>query len=477
MIRLSCLLVSLLVFSSLRAQIKNSSFETILDSNATLPRDWSINGKGYSISSDSNIHFSGRRSLMISNSDQRNEKDLADVIQYISYKTEKTKKLLISAYVKKENLVGTAELFVRLTNPITDDFISSGRKYVSEGSGDWQKINVLVITDRDVRIRINLRHHGTGTIWFDDLKMEDITGKDTTAAAPDAKELISQFIDSVKTYSLYADSINWTSLWMEVSDLSKGIKSMEEAHGILHYVLSKLTLLGDNHSHIIIDPNKGSITQASQVDELPEKPEGSYMEKNIGYIKVPAINTSDDSAGKLFANMVQQVIKDIDQKYKITGWIVDLRQNLGGSMFPMIAGLSPFLGFDTLGYFVNSKETSPWFNSKDRKNELYILKNKDSKIAVLIGPHTASSGESTAISFIGKNNTKLFGQHSAGLTTSNLTIQLRDGSQLALATDVEADRNKKIYKKGIDPDVIVKDSDDGKVDACLEAAKKWIMER
>ncbi|ATP55628.1 hypothetical protein CPT03_03665 [Pedobacter ginsengisoli] len=40
----------------------------------------------------------------------------------------------------------------------------------------------------------------------------------------------------------------------------------------------------------------------------------------------------------------------------------------------------------------------------------YKIKNKNTKIAVLIGPRTSSSGEMTAISFIGKKTTRLFGE-------------------------------------------------------------------
>jgi hypothetical protein len=478
MIKFNCLLVSIFILNSISAQIKNPGFETINDSIPTLPEDWNcVKVDGYTIASDNSIQFTGKRSIRISNSEKQNENAPANVIQYISYKTETTKKLLFSAHVKKENLNGTAWLSARLTNPVTDDFFSIARKYVSEGSGNWEKISFLVITDREVKIRINAGLQGTGTVWFDDIKLEDVTGKDTAAVDPDAKELISQFMDTVKTHSLYADSVNWKKLGMEVADLSRGIKSMEEAHGILHYILSKLALLGDNHSHIIINPNNVIVTQADQVKNLAEIPESKYLEKNIGYIKIPAFNTSNDTAGRLFADMVQQVIKSIDQKHKVTGWIVDLREDAGGSIPPMVAGLFPLLGFDTLGYFVSSGEVDPWFTSKEDWNTLYVLKNKVSRIAVLIGPNTGSSGEATAISFIGKSNTKLFGQHSAGLTTANSTFNLRDGSLLALADGVEADRNMKIYHRGIDPDVVVKDDTDKRIDACLETAKKWILEK
>lgn len=105
----------------------------------------------------------------------------------------------------------------------------------------------------------------------------------------------------------------------------------------------------------------------------------------------------------------------------------------------------------------------------------YQIKNKDSKVAVLIGPRTSSSGEMTTISFIGKAHTKLFGEPTGGYTTANRGFKLADGSYLYLASSYTADRNKKEYRGKIQPDVLIKPSGDG--DEVLKAAVKWLSEK
>ena len=40
------------------------------------------------------------------------------------------------------------------------------------------------------------------------------------------------------------------------------------------------------------------------------------------------------------------------------GWIVDLRGNFGGNMWPMLLSVEPLIGNGTLGYFVVSHELS-----------------------------------------------------------------------------------------------------------------------
>ena len=102
----------------------------------------------------------------------------------------------------------------------------------------------------------------------------------------------------------------------------------------------------------------------------------------------------------------------------------------------------------------------------------YQLKNKNNKIAVLIGPRTGSSGEMTAITFIGQKNTKLFGEPSGGYITANQMFKLSDGSNLLLATSYVADRNQKKYIDRIYPDVVVK-AIAGK-DEALQIANEWL---
>jgi carboxyl-terminal processing protease len=91
-----------------------------------------------------------------------------------------------------------------------------------------------------------------------------------------------------------------------------------------------------------------------------------------------------------------------------------------------------------------------------------------------VGSATASSGEMTAISFIGKKNTRLFGQPTAGYVTSNSSISLSNGAMLFLATSYVSDRNKKKYMSRIIPEVVV---EQGKGrDKEVETASDWLVE-
>jgi len=473
MTKLNCLLVSIIVFGNLSAQIKNPGFEIISDSVSGFPASWSYQKvNGYFVTSDSLLKFSGNRSVRISNNEgQINQ---ANFYQTIPFKTEKIRKLCISVYIKTENVERGAWLSAKMINPANGKTIGSATTKFIAGSANWEKHKIILIADRDADIKISGVLRNKGTAWFDDITMEEIQSNDSTPPTEEVVKFISEFLDTVQTHSLFTDSINWRVLRDNISKLSMGINSIEEAHTILNYVIDKLRWAGDNHSSVSFP--SFSVTEASQMKNLITVPKGKYLGNHIGYVSVPDFNSANDTASRIFADMLQQIIKRIDQKHTINNWIVDLRDDRGGSMFPMIAGLVSMLGYDTLGYFVNKKEREPWFISKGDWMPPYFLKNRQPKIAVLIGPATASSGEATAISFIGKTNTKLFGQTSGGYTSANDTYKLKDGSYLTLAISIEADRKMKLYPSGITPDVIVKDDVDKNVDACLETAKKWILE-
>ena len=85
-------------------------------------------------------------------------------------------------------------------------------------------------------------------------------------------------------------------------------------------------VVGDTHSHLVYNPEKVYILQTSQLQELLQKPVGKYLEKNIGYIKIPQFQSANDTVIRIFADLGQEIIRGLDQNHKINRWIVDLRE-------------------------------------------------------------------------------------------------------------------------------------------------------
>jgi carboxyl-terminal processing protease len=98
----------------------------------------------------------------------------------------------------------------------------------------------------------------------------------------------------------------------------------------------------------------------------------------------------------------------------------------------------------------------------------FRLRQSAAPLAVLIGPNTASSGESVAIAFAGRAFTRSFGQRSAGYTSANLTTALSDGAVLGVPSAWGADRTGREYRAALTPDEAVPEGEE------LKAARDWL---
>jgi carboxyl-terminal processing protease len=187
----------------------------------------------------------------------------------------------------------------------------------------------------------------------------------------------------------------------------------------------------------------------------------------------------------------KKIVADLDKAHP-SGWVVDLRGNVGGNMWPMLAGVGPVLGEgDDLGEFFTTEGHAVWryrdgvaSEIEDGKENPYprvegvpykLAAARD--VAVLIDGGTGSSGEAIAIAFRGRPRTRFFGQHTEGVSTVNETFALSDGASMWLTIGVQADRSGKQYLDGLGPDELVAVGDNipsDAQDAVLQEALKWL---
>ncbi len=110
-----------------------------------------------------------------------------------------------------------------------------------------------------------------------------------------------------------------------------------------------LQLLEENHSTLI----------APDLDEIYDKTAPicndepfiiSGLSSNIGYVQIPGFI----GVGQVEMDFAES-IRTQDSK-NILGWIVDLRGNDGGNMWPVVAGIGPILGEGIVGFFIDASE-------------------------------------------------------------------------------------------------------------------------
>ncbi|WP_306640618.1 S41 family peptidase [Sanyastnella coralliicola] len=277
------------------------------------------------------------------------------------------------------------------------------------------------------------------------------------------KALMQEIISYAKENSVNTKQVDWDEL----------IPRAEALHADSGFIVaSQLILreLGDYHGRIWYNqmPYNGltkNISSSSMaVDEQSmelyrwstAKVTSQLIGEDIGYIQVPGIGMSPNDGER--AHEINDMVMELEQNNDIDGWILDLRMNGGGTMFPMLCGLQSFLGDEAFGSFIDLENDfkQEW---KIVDNELYIdtfmmsgygierVQNLSEKpVVVLISSLTASSGEVVAIAFKDRPNTTFIGEPTSGYTTTVSWRDMGNDIYFQLTESWYADRNEHIYK-------------------------------
>lgn len=134
-------------------------------------------------------------------------------------------------------------------------------------------------------------------------------------------------------------------------------------------------------------------------------------------------------------------VRDFIKQYSdiACGLILDLRMHTGGTMWINIDELQDIFGTTTLIAFgQTTAKKDGWLNvnkgkitkSKFMTDQLSFTK----PIAVLVGKHTASTGEFIGAVFYGRQNVKIFGSPTAGFMSVNSMMKINQNIVLNLTT-------------------------------------------
>lgn len=278
-------------------------------------------------------------------------------------------------------------------------------------------------------------------------------GRQMSAAA---RSYFTQLLDVMQANSVNRKTIDWPAFRQTATGVDSGEQTIADLYPRIRGALS---LLNDHHS-VYVGPDSTVIRSPALPVCGDPTPPAVHVPDDIGYVKVGTfIGTDGDTA---FAQATQDTIRAADRG-NLAGWIVDLRNNGGGNMWPMVAGLGPILGDGTAGGFIDPDGVSTWWGYRDNASiyegsplvtvtNPYRLLKANPRVAVLINCWVASSGEALVIGFRERGNTRSFGTATYGLSTSNDEFPLTGGGTLVLCTSTMTDRTGRIYGKAVPPD-------------------------
>ncbi len=335
----------------------------------------------------------------------------------------------------------------------------------------------LVLPSGTTTVKVGALVNGRGEARFDDMAVSFI-GLSGRVPDKNAIAYVNAACDSIRLHAVYKDSVDINALREAARKLAGGENDPVDHHLAVEYLLHAL---GDHHSFLMTREQHSAWAKESGPDAVAF-PSHRIIE-GCGHVSVPGFFSGDSLTMVAFADSLQRALGKMAAQ-GIKGWIVDLRQNGGGNMAPMVCGLGPLFDPGVLGTLTDVRGTVQRWSYRDgiyawddqpslRVAEPVSLPRK-LPIAVLTSSQTGSSGECTTISFIGNSHTRSFGQATMGLTTGNGEFELPDGARMFMSYTIMGDRNGKLFHGPIAPDEPVEQPADWSYDAALDAALKWI---
>jgi len=303
---------------------------------------------------------------------------------------------------------------------------------------------------------------GQGTGWFDDFSLEVID----VAARPPPTATAARYLDDalavLERNSINGLSLDWRDLRTAAGRQARGADAPSGVYPALRYAIYEL---GDRHSYLLAPRAQAALDRApvsnARTGRAAVLPRAERLAGAYGYVAVPGFAGGSAQAQVEFAEQVQASIENVDLS-GTCGWILDLRLNNGGNLWPMLAGVGPLLGEGEAGasLYPDGRRTSIWYRDGQagfgdyaqlRVREPY-RPAAPPPVAVLLGPGTASSAEVLAVAFRGRAGTLSFGTPTSGLSAGNRTFVLADGAALVLTVAATADRAGRVYADAIEPE-------------------------
>jgi carboxyl-terminal processing protease len=338
-----------------------------------------------------------------------------------------------------------------------------------------------------------------------------------TKITPDAAAFLDNALDTMRQHALHGQSVDWTEVRTEAFKRAGGAFNPIDTYPAIYWALVQL---GDPGAHLRLPPglypDQIALLQQAERDAMNNAPANARAQTsiptpftsrrlpeghivtvqggNIGYVVLPRCSAKDNDGLLLYAADVRRILTDLSAQNP-KGWIVDLRGNTGGNMWPMLAGIGPILGDGSVGSFVANDGNVSWFYQDGKtgtrnpagletvsltlQEEPVLQTPSVAPVAVLVDNSTASSAEAITIAFHGRPASRSFGNRTAGKSTAVQPFKLDDGAELYLTTAIDADRSGKAYPDGFTPDQVISFNGGSMPqesnDQVLLAAQTWLV--
>ncbi|MHA6780212.1 S41 family peptidase [Pseudonocardia saturnea] len=288
------------------------------------------------------------------------------------------------------------------------------------------------------------------------------------AAVLDPARYATDALDMMEFGGYYVDLRTWPAQRAEAERLTADAPDTAATYPALR---AALAAAGGEHSEFLSpgDP-------LSDADAVEPTPSVTTTPDGVSTVSLPELVSADPQVLQRYADTTAAGLSRAGLSTSC-GWVVDLRGNGGGNMWPMLAGLSPLLpDGPMLSFAANSGERTEVrieggtaLVGAEPQASVDDATLSTRPVAVLQDGDTASSGEAALLALRGRPNVLTIGSESAGYSTANMSVPMPDGATMVLTTAVYVDRSGQAFGGEIAPDLPASDP--------VVAARTWLHEQ
>ncbi|MGW7537369.1 S41 family peptidase [Amycolatopsis sp. NPDC054798] len=289
-------------------------------------------------------------------------------------------------------------------------------------------------------------------------------------SAPTPRTYLLGALNLLRLHSIDRDRVDWPRAEADALRAAEGVSTLSGTYPMIQTVLAEL---GNPHSKLL-SPAQAQAPPAATI-AVPS----SRAANGLAVLKLPGF-VADAAGEERYVAAGVAALRAVEAQ-ALCGWIVDLRDDVGGNMWPMLTVLAPLLGDGVAGSFAGPGRAPGFWSVRDGRswsgeqpataevNPVRLSRPKP-PVAVLTSRNTASSGEATLIAFRGLGRAATFGEPTAGFATGNVAFDLADGAKLLVTSTVDVDRTGRVYGAWpIAPDFPAADPE--------AAAREWLRTR
>lgn len=360
------------------------------------------------------------------------------------------------------------DVLVRIDGPNGLLYVDRRRASIADADdAGWASVEIetpVFAAASSVRLNLAIER---GTAWIDAIAIDGASTASRPPASAAARRYVEYVLDLIDSHSIYRASLDWPRFRADVLEQARGAATAEDAHLAVRYALGAL---GDVHGYLRASDRAEALGRApvsnARTARPPIPPDGRTLPGGIGYVTIPGFAGGTHMQQVEFAEGLQSLLRSLDDEAGgACGWIVDLRRNSGGNLWPMLLGIGPLVGDGdaVIATYPDGRRDTVWYRDGKAglgdyarlrvRGEPYRPRRADARVAILLGPDTASAGEVLAMAFRGVDGRRSFGAPTDGVNTGTRTFELPDGAELVLAVVTMSDRTGRVYRGPMEPDI------------------------